>query len=42
MSLAEKERHVKPKDKHRNIKKELKEYHRKREDSNEVQQYISK
>ena len=42
MSLAEKERHVKPKDKHRNIKKELKEYHRKREDSHEVQQYISK
>ena len=42
MSLAEKERHVKPKDKHRNIKKELKEYHRKREDSNEVQKYISK
>ena len=42
MSLAEKERHVKPKDKHRNLKKELKEYHRKREDSNEVQKYISK
>lgn len=42
MSLAEKERHVRPKDKHRNIKKELKEYHKKREDSNEVQQYISK
>ena len=42
MSLAEKERHVKPKDKHKNLKKELKEYHRKREDSQEVQQYISK
>ena len=42
MSLAEKERHVKPKDKHRNIKKELKEYHQKREDYNEVQKYISK
>ena len=42
MSLAEKERHVRPKNKHRNIKKELKEYHKKREDSNEVQQYISK
>ena len=42
MSLAEKERHVKPKDKHRNIKKELKDYHQKRDDSNEVRQYISK
>ena len=42
MSLAEKERHVKPKDKHRNIKKELKEYHKEREDTQEVQQYISK
>jgi hypothetical protein len=42
MSLAEKERHVRPKNKHKNLKKELKEYHRKREDSNEVQQYISK
>ncbi len=42
MSLAEKERHVKPKNKHKNLKKELKEYHQKREDSNEVQKYISK
>lgn len=42
MSLAEKERHVRPKDKHKNLKKELKEYHKKREDSNEVQKYISK
>ena len=42
MSLAEKERHVRPKNKHKNLKKELKEYHQKREDSNEVQQYISK
>ena len=42
MSLAEKERHVRPKNKHKNLKKELKEYHRKREDSSEVQQYISK
>jgi len=42
MSLAEKERHVKPKKKHKNLKKELKEYHQKREDSNEVQKYISK
>ena len=42
MSLAEKERHVRPKNKHKNFKKELKEYHKKREDSNEVQQYISK
>jgi hypothetical protein len=42
MSLAEKERHVRPKNKHKNLKKELKEYHKKREDSNEVQKYISK
>ncbi len=42
MSLAEKERHVRPKDKHKNLKKELKEYHKKREDSNEMQRYISK
>ena len=42
MSLAEKERHVRPKDKHKNLKKELKEYHKEREDSNEVQKYISK
>ena len=42
MSLAEKERHVKPKDKHKNLKKELKEYHQKREDTQEVQKYISK
>ena len=42
MSLAEKERHVRPKDKHKNLKKELKEYHKKREDLNEVQKYISK
>ena len=42
MSLAEKERHVRPKNKHKNLKKELKEYHKRREDSNEVQQYISK
>lgn len=42
MSLAEKERHVRPKNKHKNLKKELKEYHKKREDSNEVQQYVSK
>ena len=42
MSLAEKARHVKPKDKHKNLKKELKEYHKEREDSNEVRQYISK
>ena len=42
MSLAEKERHVKPKDKHRNLKKELRDYHKEREDSQEVQKYISK
>ena len=42
MSLAEKERHVKPKNKHKNLKKELKEYHQKREDSNEVQQYVGR
>ena len=42
MSLAEKERHVKPKDKHRNIKKELKEYHKEREDTQQIQKYISK
>ena len=42
MNLAEKERHVKPKNKHKNLKKELKEYHKKREDSQEVQKYISK
>ncbi len=42
MSLAEKKRHVRPNDKHKNLKKELKEYHKKREDSNEMQRYISK
>ena len=42
MSLEEREKHKRPKDKHKNLKKELKEYHKKREDSNEMQQYISK
>ena len=42
MSLAEKERHVKPKIKHKNLKKELKEYHQEREDTQEVQKYVSK
>ena len=42
MSLAEKERHVRPKDEHKNLKKELKEYHKEREDTQEVQKYISK
>ena len=40
MSLAEKERHTKPKDKHKNLKKELKEYHKKQEDKSEVNRYI--
>lgn len=36
MSLEERERHKKTKDKQRNIKKELKEYHKKREDLIEI------
>ena len=36
MSLMERERHKRPKDKHKNIKKELKEYHKKREDLIEI------
>lgn len=36
MSLEERERHKKTKEKQRNIKKELKEYHKKREDLIEI------
>ena len=36
MSLEERERHKRPKDKHKNTKKELKEYHKKREDLIEI------
>ena len=36
MSLEERERHKKTKEKQRNLKKELKEYHKKREDLIEI------
>jgi hypothetical protein len=42
MSLEEKLRHVKPKEKQRNLKKERKELHNKREATKDIQEYIDK
>ena len=36
MSQEERERHKRPKDKQKNLKRELKEYHKKREDLIEI------